>query len=194
MIEDRELENWRGQWDAVATSSANLEQKVVRRIRRQEIQFVVGNLLTGIVFLGMLIFGVFLREQAKSIGSGWAAGIAVLVVVMVSLRVWFQRGTWRAETQSTRAFLEVWRRRVEARLRLLRASVYVSVGWLVFCAVLTFVNWETIGVDVKAKPREWGELLIACLVMQPVLWGWARWLRRRKLAELDEVKKMLEGM
>jgi len=32
------------------------------------------------------------------------------------------------------------------------------------------------------------------VVMQPVIWYWAAWLRRRKLAELKEVKKILDEM
>jgi hypothetical protein len=35
-----------------------------------------------------------------------------------------------------------------------------------------------------------GEVLVACVIMQPVIWYWAAWLRRRKLAELKEVKKL----
>ena len=30
--------------------------------------------------------------------------------------------------------------------------------------------------------------------LQPVIWYWADWLRRRKLAELNEVKKLLDEM
>jgi hypothetical protein len=30
--------------------------------------------------------------------------------------------------------------------------------------------------------------------MQPVIWYWAAWLRRRKLAELNEVKEILDEM
>jgi len=103
------------------------------------------------------------------------------------------RGTRRADVQSTRGFLELWRRRVEARLRVLRISVYVSLGWLMFCAILTAIDWPVIRRDVQARPTEWIEVLVLCVLMQPVLWYWAMWLKRRKLAELDEVKQMLDG-
>jgi hypothetical protein len=33
-------------------------------------------------------------------------------------------------------------------------------------------------------------LLVACVLMQPVLWYGAAWFRRRRLAELNEVKKI----
>jgi hypothetical protein len=70
----------------------------------------------------------------------------------------------------------------------------VSVGWLIFCAVLTAANWTTIGQDVRAHPKDWEVLLVACVLMQPVIWYWAAWLRRRKLAELNEVRKTLDEL
>jgi hypothetical protein len=66
----------------------------------------------------------------------------------------------------------------------------VSLGWIIFCAALTAANWATIGQDVKAHPKVWVVLLVACVLMQyPVIWYGAAWLRRRKLAELNEVKR-----
>jgi len=41
---------------------------------------------------------------------------------------------------------------------------------------------------------EWIEVLVLCVAMQPVIWCWARWLRRRKLAEFEEVKGILNEM
>jgi hypothetical protein len=53
----------------------------------------------------------------------------------------------------------------------------------------------TSGQDVKAHPKVWVVLLVACVLMQyPVIWYGAAWLRRRKLAELNEVKKILDEM
>ena len=77
---------------------------------------------------------------------------------------------------------------------MLRTPVYLSLGWLAFCAVLTAVNWGTIGADVKARPRSWLELLVICVLMQPVIWFWAAWLRRRKVAEWNEVRRILNEL
>jgi hypothetical protein len=72
---------------------------------------------------------------------------------------------------------------------------FVSAVWIVFYAVLAAVNWATIGQDVRAHPREWVALLVACMLMQlPLIWYGAACLRRRKLAELNEVKTILEKM
>jgi hypothetical protein len=194
MIEDHELDAWRERWRSVAQPPAEFQCKVQQRIKRQDRRFVLGNLLTAIAFLGILIFAVFMRHQSSWMGTGWATGICVLVFVSVGYRVWFLRGTWRPETQSTRAFVELWHRRVKARIRLLRISIYVSLGWIIFCAALTAANWTTIGQDVRAHPKDWVEVLVACVLMQPVIWFWAARLRRRKLAELNETKTILDEL
>jgi Na+/melibiose symporter-like transporter len=194
MIEDHELDAWRERWSSVAESSAEFQRKVQQRINRQDRRFVLGNLLTVIAFLGILIFAVFMQHQSSWMGTGWATGICVLVFVSVGYRVWVLRGTWHPETESTRAFVELWHRRVKARIRLLRISIYVSLGWIIFCAALTAANWTTIGQDVRARPKDWVEVLVACVLMQPVIWFWAARLRRRKLAELNEVKTILDEL
>jgi hypothetical protein len=196
MIEDRELDSWREQWSSVAEPPAEFQRKVQQRIKRQERRFVLGNLLSVIAFLGMLLFAVLLRHQATWMGTGWwSTGVIVLVFVSAAYRIWFSRGTWRPQTQSTRAFVELWHKRVTARIRLLRISIYLSLGWIIFCAVLTAANWATIGQEVKAHPEEWTALLVVCVLMQyPVIWYGVVWLRRRKLAELNEVKKIMDEM
>jgi hypothetical protein len=192
MSEDLELDTLREQWSRIAHPPAEFQRNIHRRIKRQDRRFVLENLLTAIAFLGMLILALFVRHQSSSMGTGWATGLCVLVFVSAGYRVWVLRGTWRPQTQSTRAFVELWHKRVAARIRLLRISICVSVGWIIFCGVLTAANWTTIGQDVRAHPGDWEELLVACVLMQPVIWYWAAWLRRRKLAELNEVRKTLD--
>jgi Na+/melibiose symporter-like transporter len=195
MTNDRELDSWREQWSGVAEPPAEFQRKIQERIKRQDQRFVLGNLLTAIAFLGLLIFAVFMRHQSSWMGTGWATGICVLVFVSSVYRVWMLRGTWRPQTQSTRAFVELWHKRVTARIRLLRISIYLSLGWIVFCAVLTTANWANIGQDVKVHPRAWAALLVVCVLMQyPMIWYGAVWLRRRKLAELNEVRKIMDEM
>ncbi|MGA7062630.1 MAG: hypothetical protein WA785_19210 [Candidatus Acidiferrales bacterium] len=199
MIEDRELDAWREQWSSVAESTANFQRdfqrKVQQRIKQQDRRFMLGNIFSVIAFLGILIFAVYMRHQATWMGTGWATGICVLVFVTAAARIWALRRTWRPETQSTRAFVELWHKRVAARIRMLRISTYLSIGWLFFCAALMAGNWSIIWQDVKAHPKEWVALLIVCVLMQPVLlWYGAAWLRRRKLAELSEVRTILDEM
>ena len=199
MIEDRELDAWREQWSSVAEPSADFQRefqrKVQQRIKRQDRRFVLGNILTVVVFVGMLIFAVYMRHQSSWMGTGWGTSICILVFVSAGVRIWVLRRTWRPETESTRAFVELWQQRAAARIRLLRISTYLSIGWLIFCAALMAVNWPIIGQDFSAHPKEWVALLVICVLMQPVLlWYGAGWLRRRKLAELNEVNKILDEM
>jgi len=199
MIEDRELDAWREQWNRVAEPSADfqreVQRKVQQRVQRQDRRFVLGNILTVIVFIGILIFAWYMRHQSSWMGTGWSASICVLVFVAVGIRIWVLRRTWRPETQSTRAFVELWYKRVDARIRLLRISTYLSIGWLIFCAALMAVNWPIIGQDFVAHPKAWVALLVVCVLMQPVLlWYGAGWLRHRKLVELNEVKKLLDEL
>jgi Na+/melibiose symporter-like transporter len=192
MMEDRELDLWREQWSSVARPSPEFQRQVQKRIKLQDRRFLLGNLLTAAVFVGMLIFAVYLSHQGSWLGKGWATGVCVLVFVSVAYRLWILRGTWRAETQSTRAFVELWHRRALARIRLLRISIYVSIGWIMFCAALTTANWAIIKLDVMDHPTDWLELMVATVLMQPVIWLGAIWLRRRKVAELNKVTRLLE--
>ena len=195
MTNDREFDTWCDQWSRIAEVPAEFQRKVQESIQRQERRFVLGNLLTAIAFLGLLIFAGLMRHQPTWMGTGWTTGICVLVFVAAGYRVWILRGTWRPQTQSTRAFVELWHKRVRARIRLLRISIYLSLGWIIFCGVLTAANWATIGLDVKAHPRAWVTVLVICALMQyPVIWYGAVWLRRRKLAELNEVEKIMNEM
>jgi len=45
-----------------------------------------------------------------------------------------------------------------------------------------------------AHPSDWLELMVVSVLMQPVLWSWAAWLRRRKVAKLNEVTRLLEDI
>jgi hypothetical protein len=192
---DRELDTWREQWSSVADPPAEFQRKVQQRIKRQERRFVLGSLLSVIAFLVLLIFAVFMRHQSTWMGPNWSTGICVLAFVAAAFRIWFSRGTWWPQTQSTRAFVELWHKRITARIRLLRISIYLSLGWIIFCAALTAANWATIGQDVKAHPKAWVVLLVVCVLMQyPVIRYWVDWLRRRKLAELNEVTKIMNEM
>jgi hypothetical protein len=85
--------------------------------------------------------------------------------------------------------------RVEARIPLFRISTYLSIGWLIFCAALTAVNWSIIGQDLGANLNEWVALLVGCVLMHALLlWYGVAWLRRRKLAKLNEVIQILNEM
>jgi hypothetical protein len=193
MIEDIELDRWREQWSGVAEGLPELRQ-IQRKIKRQNLRFVLDNLLAAVAFVGGLIFAVFVSQKRGLLGTGWAAGICAFLFVSMGLRLWAQRGTWRAETQSSRAFVELWQRRVIARIRSLRMAIYAAPGWIAFCALLTVANWKTIGPHFKAHPAEWLAPLAVNFSLLPVIFLCVAWYRRQKLAELNEVNKILDEM
>jgi cbb3-type cytochrome oxidase subunit 3 len=192
MTEDHELDVWREQWSSAVRPSPELRRQVQQRIAAQDRRFLWGNVLTAMAFLGMLIFALFLRRQASRIENEQAVGLFVLLLVSLACRWWLLRGTWRAETQSTRAYLELWQRRARAQVRRLQIAMYIAAGWLVFCAALAAANWTAIRLEVMAHPLDYLILTMVLVLMQPVLWGGAVWLRRRKMAELEQVQRLLE--
>ena len=191
MTEDRELELWREQW----TSAAEPLPEIRKKIRRKNFFFVVSNALSATALLAALIFAaIVVRHDPSRLRVGWAIGITLLIFVGGGYRLWVQRGTWRAETDSTKAFVELWHRRVLAKLRLLHAASYLVAGWITFCAVLAAINWAAIAPDVHAHPTDWLKVLGAVVLMVAGMYIWLAWYRRRKLAELNEAKKILDEL
>jgi hypothetical protein len=192
---DRELDLWREQWSSVAQPSAEFQRQVQERIKAQDRRFWLGNLLAGAALAGMLVFGVYeFTHYTSALEKGAATGVFVLLFVSVVCRLWFMRGTWRAETQSIHAFVELWQRRVQSYNRRLQIGIYIAIGWLVFCVALAAFNWATIKLDVRAYPAACFILMVIIAVTLPLIWLWVMWLRRRKAAELNEVTKLLEDM
>lgn len=194
MTEDRELDLWREQWSSVAPPSPEFQRQVQKKIKVQNRRFWLGNLLAVAGVAGMLIFAVLLSHQSSRIERGRAIGVFVLLSVAVTCRLWLMRGTWRAETQSTRAFVELWRRRVLSRIRGLQIGIYLSIGWLVFCAALAGANWATVWLEFMAHPAAYVAMMVVIGLMLPVIWFGTMWFRRRKVAELNEVTRLLEEM
>ncbi len=190
MIEDQELDTWREQWGGVAEPLPDLRQ-IQRKIKRQQLSFVLENLLAAIGFVASLISVMFVRQDPAPLGTGWVDAVCVVLFLAAGYSLWAKRGTWRAETQSTRASVELWQRRVSAKIRALRVTSYVAPGLIVFSALLLVANWSTIGPELKAHPAKWA-LLIVNALMQPPIFFWLAWYRRRKLAELKEVNEILD--
>jgi len=193
MISDQEFENWRERW----TNSAEPlpETRLIREtIKRQERRFILDNLLQALSFLFGLYLAFYIWQHEYLLGTGFAAGVVVFLFMGVGWRLWVQRDTWRAETQSTRSFLELWRRRVNAKIRILRFSVYLGIAWIFACVVLGMANWGTLGPQLRSHPSAWIVTLVVNLFALPVLFAWVIWLKRRKLAELNEATKILADL
>ena len=122
--EDRELDLWREQWSSVARPSPEFQRQVQERIKFQDRRFWLVNLLRVAVLVGALILAIYqLSHPASRLEKGQATGVCVLLFVAVACRLWISRGTWRAETQSPRSFVELWRRRLLAQIRGLQLGI-----------------------------------------------------------------------
>jgi hypothetical protein len=195
MIEDLELETWREQWRTTAGPRTDFQQGLQTKIKRQNLRHVMGNVVAALAFVAALIFSVWaVRQDPSPLRIGWAVGIWLLVSVCAGYRLRLQRGTWRSETQSTRAFVELWHRRVMAKLRLIRVAFYLVPAWIVFCAALAAANWSALRPDIQAHPADWWKLLGTVFLMVLATLCWLAWQRRRKLAELDEVRTLFKEM
>lgn len=190
MIQDQEFENLRQQWGHLAEPLPDT-RRIREKIKRQERRFILDNVIEAVSFLFGLYLAFYIKQHEYLLGTGFAAGAVVLLFISAGYQLWAQRGTWRAPAQSTSAFLELWQRRVIAKIRILRAGVYLGATWIFACIVLGIANWATLGPNLKAHPAAWILTLVANLVGLPALFAWAMWLRRRKLAELSEVTKIL---
>ena len=195
MTNDRELDVWREQWSGVARPSPDFQRQVQKRIKVQDRRFWLGNLLAVAALVGTVILTVYqLSHQSSRLEKGRAIGVVVLLFVAVTFRLWLMRGTWRAETQSTRAFVELWRRRVLSRIRGLQIGTCIAIGWLVFCAALAAANWSTVRLEFMGHPTVYLAMMLVIVVMLPVIWLGVMWLRRRKVRELNELTRLLEEM
>ena len=192
---DREVDLWREQWSCVAPLSPGFLRQVQKRIKVQNRRFWLGNLLAVAALVVMLILAFYqLSHYTTMFEKGEATGVCVLLFVAVTCRLWLMRGTWRAETQSTRAFVELWQRRVLSRIRGLQIGTYIAIGWLVFCAALGAANWSTLRLEFMGHPTVYLAMMLVIALMLPVIWLGVMWFRRRKVAELNEVTKLLEEM
>jgi hypothetical protein len=193
MTEDREVDLWREQWSGVAPLSPEFLRQVQERIKVQDRRFWLGNLLAVAALVGTLILAFYqLRHYTSRFEKDQATGVCVLLFVAATCRLWLMRGTWRAETQSTRDFVELWQRRVLSRIRGLQIGTYIAIGWLVFGAALASTNWATIRPILMANPIGCLVLTLIIMLVLPVIWFGVTWLRRRKVAELNEVTRLLE--
>jgi uncharacterized membrane protein len=195
MTKDRELDFWREQWSSVAPLSSELKHQVQEKIKRQHRRFWLGNLAAMAALAGTLILALYqFRHPANGLEKGAATGAFVLLFVSAAFRLWILRGTWRAETQSIRAFAELWQRRVRSQIRGLKVGMYIAISWLIFCACLAAANWRLIRLDIVAHPIGCLALTAIIAVMLPVIWLGAMWFRRHKAAELNELTRLLEEM
>ena len=191
MIEDRELESWRAEWRQATLPLPEIHRKIKWQNRR----FYLSLVAAAIAFVGALVLSVVaVRQEPSPERIAWAAGIWVLAFGSAAYRLWNQRGTWRPATQSTRAFLDLSRKRALAKIRSVRVAFYVIPAWLVFCAGIVAWRWNVFAADIKAHPVDYLLSLGAVVVMMLLVFLYLAWVHRRQLRELDEAERFLKEL
>ena len=191
MKEDRELELWREQWHSAPERLPDLRTRVERQTRNMAIRLIV----RGALVAGLLALSVVAVVQKPTPGRiVWAIGLWALAISGVAATWKSHRDIWRPATETTRAFADLFHRRAAAKLHVIRWGFYGLMAWVVFYAVLCVWRWPAARPDVQAHPLQYLIALVGSLLMVAAGFGVIAWLRRRRLVELKEAKKLLDSL
>jgi hypothetical protein len=189
--EDRELELWREQWRSAPESLPDIRARVERQTRNMAIRLIVRATLVSML-LALSVVAV-VREPTPG-RIVWAIGLWTLVISGVAATWKSHRDIWRPATETTRAFAELFHRRAVAKLHVIRWGFYGLIAWVVFYAALCVWRWPAARPDVEGHPVQYVIALVGSLLMVAAGFGVIAWLRRRRLVELKEAKKLLDSL
>jgi hypothetical protein len=183
---DDELREWMADWQADAEPAADVREAIRRRVKRQNRGMVL--LAAGeLVFAcGMLVFLIgFAVRHPRPVDVATMAGFSLLVIWAISYSLWYRRGIWRPDAETTASFLALAIRRCHRRLLALRAG-----WWLLTMEVALFIPWIAYHLQ-PAAPMEsvtsYGFLALMAGGAAAVLVVLDR-RARRELAELEGVR------
>lgn len=169
---------WREQEPSQA-SALQLRQRVARQTRLMWLAAAI----EGSLVLALVPFTWWYAGDAPSLGrivllaSMWVINLGILAFSISN-----RRGSWQAESESVAACVELWSRRVRARVR---AARFVRMAVLVQAAIVVLLVWFDAGPAVSlARLRSAATLAMVIVV---AYLAWAAWYERRALAELAEV-------
>ena len=121
----------------------------------------------------------------------WTLGLTAM-----GFGLWNRRGTWRAEEQTTRAFVELSHKRCVHRLRGVRFA-----WWLLSAEVSFFVPWIAWVVSSRQEKLAQGPgiyftsygLLAALVLAAAIVLLWYRRRTTREMEEVEDLRRDLEG-
>jgi hypothetical protein len=162
-----------GYWDELATSwqQARVEQaeaapsgasapQLERRLRRQSRCMAAGVLVEALVTAATLLFAFRMVSRPGAGAFEWisAGGFVVLLVVAVGHSAINRRGLWRAAADTPNAYLDLLRRRADARQRALRFAI-----WLLAAETAGFCVWLPFALaDATLARQVFGYGFLAC--------------------------------
>jgi hypothetical protein len=181
VTKDREIEDWMSDWQAATPPVPDVRGWIEKHHRR----FVRENVGAFALFAAGLLapLVIALRTSRAEIQLAWF-GILLLYAGGLLFRIWNQRGTWRPVAQTTRAFLELSRRRALASRRALRVARWMA--GLTSLVVAGMAAW--IGPTMPAFAA--GLVTGFAVALVPLSFFIAR-RRRRCERDLEEVRRLL---
>lgn len=174
MLIDAELEAWRLEWRAEAEPLPDVKKKVWE----QNVRTIAGAILTCVCLAISTIWA--LRHPSRFM-SGLATGLWFTSICLGGYAWWVRRGTWKPFGQTALAYAELSYKTAVAKAKILRISLYLSIG--------------TIAVLAAAFARDWKNtpdgyvVVMAGLALEAVV---LRHYERRKGQEIAQTRKMLD--
>lgn len=176
MTIDNELETWRQQWHSETEPLPELK----RKIKRQNLRTVAAVVA---VCVCLALSTIEALRTRRSFAIGLASGIAFSSALMGSYVWWVRRGAWKPTAQTTLAYAELSYKRAVAKARSLRFAFYfLLIATTLFAGFMAW-NWKHFHVRDGA--------IVAAMVLEMLLF---QRLRRRKLQEMKETKKLIDDM
>lgn len=181
---DDELRDWMADWQAEPEPALEVRDAIRRRVQRKSLRMALAAILETVFALAMLAFVVWsaLREPTL-INAGAMACLALLILWATGCSLWYLRGTWRPNAETTSAFLDLSILRCQRRLRAVRAG-----WWLLALELAVMIPW--IVLSLKAKTAGFGLLAVLTVLVSAFLIV-AEKRTRRELREWEETRKSL---
>lgn len=192
MNRDREWERWRQAWtsgagDAPPEAPEALRARVERQTRRM-LLCQAGEIAFGVLFVALWAVYLWRHPEPRT----WVVMIAVMSFMAVA--VWHsissRQGQWRPAGDSTRAFLDLSRRRCGGKLKSLAFAWRLYLAEVIF--LVAYGIWRFPAVEQDERAWRYGTASAVLLLLGGVMWIFVRNRRRAidgELAFLDRLAR-----
>jgi len=185
---DMVLNDWAEDWQS-APADADVSSRSIRRLARRHFWAGILNMVFGLVFLVFYTsWAAVDRDPALVV-----AAVAVWVFVLAGgvFDFWNRRGTWRAVDYSTREYVDLVHRQLQARLRAVRFA------WILLVAEVSFLVPWIAWAAANNPDATWFTYLRSYVFLGVVVGIFAvialPWLRRRALNQMKTVVGLRES-
>ncbi len=176
MTTDTELERWQQEWREHTDPLPELKKK----IRRQNWQTAAA--IVAICACIVLATLAAIHKQSAFF-AGSASGMGFAGIVLGGYAWWVKRGAWKPAANTTLAYAELTYKRAQAKVRILRFAFR-----FLLIAVVLFSGFLAVGVK-HIHPRD---IFVDAALIAELFY--IKRQERRKLQELQETKKLVEGI